>query len=105
MAATNLNVLTLPGSTPIATGAFTQLTASGGTPIWFSKMLIANSTNTDIRLSFGASGSEVGFCVVGPGQTESLDVGLNIMPPGTRLAVEAVGAASSSGNYTVSLLP
>ena len=103
MAVTNTNILTIAGSTPISTSVFSQLVAA--TPINCTKMVLANSTDTDIQLSYGASGSEVGLVVVGTLETIVVDIGLNIIPAGTRLAVEAVGTASTKGNFTASLIP
>lgn len=103
MATNQKNVVSIAGSTPIATGAYSQLVAA--TPIPFSKALIANGTDTMIKLAYGAAGSETDYAAVGPGQTELVDVGLNVMQVGTRLAVEAVGAASTTGTYSVSMIP
>jgi hypothetical protein len=105
MAATALNVLSLAGSTPIGTGAYVQLTAAGGTPIPTTKLVIANGTNAQIQLAYGASSSEVALVAVAPTSSIVLDIGLNVLPVGVRLAVIALGSAASSGELSVSLMP
>jgi len=103
MAANHTNVVTIAGSTPITTSAYVELVSA--LPIPISKMVIANSTDTDIRLAYGADGDEIDYVAVGTGETLIVPIGLNIILVGTRLAVEAIGADSTQGNFTVSFLP
>lgn len=103
MAANHAAVVSLAGSTPIATGAYTVLDAA--TPFKTSKIIIANGTDQSVTLAIGATGSEVDLVCVGKGATVVLDLSLNQMPAGSNLSVEAVGAATTTGTYTLSMIP
>jgi len=87
----------------IATGAYTQLVAA--TPITCTTMIIANTTTQVVKLAYGASGFETDLVAVAPGASVKVDIGLNVVPKGTRLALEAIGSATASGLVAVSLIP
>lgn len=89
-------------SSNISTSAYTQLTASTPQPV--SKMIIANGTTSIIRVATGASGSEVDLLAIGGSATINLQLN-NIIAGSTRIALEAVDSAATSGYITVSLLP
>lgn len=102
MSAVHTAVVSILGSTPIATSAYSQLVAS--TPFPVTKLVISNGTDANITLATGASGSEIDMVCVGAGNTAVVDIGLNQIPIGTRLAVEAALAASTKGVYSVSMM-
>lgn len=102
MAANHAAVVSILGSTPIATGAYSQLVAA--TPYACTTFVIANGTDANITLAVGAAGSEVDFVCVAAGQQQKVIIGLNQIPVGSRLAVIAALAASTKGVYSVSLL-
>lgn len=103
MAASNLNVLSLDASsTPITTA---YVTFAAATPIPCTTMSIWNGTSSIIRIGTGVSGSEIGLVAVGPSQTVTFNVGLNVVPKGTRLAIEAVDTGTTTKFVTVTLLP
>lgn len=103
MAENHNGVVSIAGSTPISNTAYSQLVAS--TPYNSTKLVIANGTDQSVTLAVGASGSEVDLIAVASGQTETLNLSLNQVPASSRLSVEAVGAATTKGYYSVSILP
>jgi len=99
----NANVLSLSAtSTNIPTSSYVQLSSSS--PIPASKLVIVNTTSSIVTLGTGSSGSEVGLVAVLPSGMAVLQLGA-VLSSGTRLALEAIGSAASSGYVTVSLIP
>lgn len=104
MAVNQNNVVTLSASsTNIPTGSYVQLVASSVIPT--SRLVVVNTTSSIVKLAYGASGSETDLLAVLPSGMLSIDVGLNILPVGTRLALEAIGTAVTTGFVSVSLMP
>lgn len=102
-AGTTANILALnTASTSVTTSAFVQLSSS--TPIVASHLMIANETTSNIIVAFGASGSEIGFCAIGPSSTQTVQVN-PLLASAIRVSLKAVDATASSGWITVSLLP
>lgn len=93
--------LTIPGSTPIASGAWTQLTASLAKSA--AGFQIINTTNRIIRIGVGGSGQEqeIPF-YVGPGVTSP--VISQDFTRGSRISARALGADTSSGDLVVNFL-
>ena len=90
-------------STNITNSAYVALIAS--TPIPCSKMAICNTSAQPITVAIGAAGSEVDLVTVGPALALVIDIGLNICPAGSRVALESAGATASTGFVSVSLIP
>ena len=104
MAFSNANILSLnAASTNITTASYVQISAS--TPINMTRMYVINATSSVLILGYGASGSEIGYVAIPASSAGSYDVGLNVIPAGSRIAVIAQSATASSGYVTVSLMP
>lgn len=100
------NVLRLKASTtniPLETSNPVQLTAS--TPIPVHKLLIVNTTTSIIELLMGSAGNEVALIAVGPSCTIVFEMdSMQVMPLATRLSLNAIDTAASSGEFVVSLM-
>ena len=102
MAANHANVVSISGAGPISISAYTQIFAA--TPFTSTKIILANSCDQNVAISVGAAGSEVDLVCVAKGCTIVLDLSLNQIPGGSRIAGIAEGAATTSGFFTVSLI-
>lgn len=96
-----LLALTITGSTPIATAAWTQLTASLAKAA--AGFQIINTTNRILRIGVGGAGQEqeIPF-YVGPGITSP--VISQDFAKGARISARALGADTSSGDLVVNFL-
>lgn len=104
MSANQNNIVSInTASTSITTGAYVQL--SSATPIPTSKISIINNTSSIIKLAYGASGSETDLVAVLKTSQVTIDLGLNVLPSGARLSLEALDATASAGFIAVALLP
>ncbi len=103
MAANHAGVQTIAGNTPISTSAYSTLFSS--TPYLSSKLILANSCDQNVIVAIGAAGSEVDLACVAKGAQLNLDLSLNVLPVGSRIAVLAAGAATTSGYFTASVIP
>jgi hypothetical protein len=90
-------------TTNVTTAAFVPL--STGIPFSPSQIIVTNATTSVIKISYGASGSEVDFLAIGGSATIIVEQLSKHLSAGTRLAVEAVSATASSGFILVSLIP
>lgn len=103
MAVSNANTLSLnAASTNIPTGSYVQLSAS--CPIASANLIVVNTTTSTIRIGLGASGNEVAVVAVGPSSTSRIVLQNLLLQAGTRVALEAVDTAATSGYVVVSLL-
>ena len=94
MAANPNNVISVnAASTNITTSAYVVLSAS--TPIPCTKILVV----------IGATGSEVDLIAAPSGYPVLIDIGLNIMPRGSQINLEALDASATTGFLAVSLIP
>ena len=104
MAANPNNVISVnAASTNITTSAYVVLSAS--TPIPCTKILVVNTTTKIIKLAIGATGSEVDLIAAPSGYPVLIDIGLNIMPRGSQINLEALDASAPTGFVAVSLIP
>lgn len=103
-AANHANVLSLNAATTnVTTSAYVQLVASS--PVATTNIVVSNSTGQVLVIAFGASGSEIDQIAVAPTTgLVNLDLG-SILPAGSRVSVEALGASATTGFVTVSLIP
>ncbi len=91
-------------STNIPTASYVQLVAS--TSINCSRIFVVNTTASIVKVAYGASGSETDLVSILPSGQAFIDLAsINILPLGTRIALEAVGSAATTGYVSVSLLP
>lgn len=96
------NVLSLNTSTTnVTAGAYITLSSSVPSP---SQLVIVNGTSSVIKIAYGASGSEIDFVSVAASSTVVVENLAKHIPPGSRIAVEAISATASSGYISVSLI-
>lgn len=104
MAASQANVVSLSASsTNIPTGSYVALSAI--TPIACTQVELVNTTASIVVFAIGAAGSEVDLVAVGPSMERTINIGLNVMPVGSRVSLHAIGANATTGYVAMSFLP
>lgn len=104
MAANTNSVLKLSAAaTNITTSAYLQLIAAS--LVGCFRIVMSNSTTSNILLAVGAAGSENELVAVAAGQSIVLDLNsINTIPLGARLSLKAVDTNATTGWVTVSLI-